>query len=72
MEKFIEKNKETNANFSNIDFKCADVTKLNLESNRYIDYHNKSNKLHFFLVSECPDASAIFPLFAQIRIFVYW
>lgn len=33
MEKFIEKNKETNSRFSNIDFKCADVTKLNLDNN---------------------------------------
>jgi hypothetical protein len=38
MEKFIEKNKETNSRFSNIDFKCADVTKLNLDNNRYGDY----------------------------------
>ncbi|KAL4234230.1 hypothetical protein ACF0H5_005881 [Mactra antiquata] len=33
MEKFIQKNKEENGHFSNVDFKCADVTKLELESN---------------------------------------
>lgn len=33
MEKFIEKNREDNASFSNIDFRCADVTKLSLNDN---------------------------------------
>lgn len=36
MEKFIEKNRELNGKYSNIDFRCADVTKLNLDVNRYL------------------------------------
>jgi len=35
MEKFINKNREDNGHFKNIDFRCMDVTKLNLQSNRY-------------------------------------
>lgn len=36
MEKFIEKNRENNAEFSNIDFKCADVTKLSLDNSKWV------------------------------------
>lgn len=35
MEKFIERNKMNNARFSNIEYRCVDVTKLNLQNNRY-------------------------------------
>ena len=45
MQSFTDKNKETNgAKFSNIDFLCADVTKLELSEGRYI------NSIFFFIV----------------------
>ena len=34
MEKFISKNKALNAQYSNIDFRCADVTKRDLPENK--------------------------------------
>lgn len=36
MEKFVAKNKILNAEHPNIDFLCADVTKLDLPGDRYI------------------------------------
>ena len=36
MEKFISKNRAINSCHSNIEFHCADVTKLDLPDNKYV------------------------------------
>ena len=46
MQSFIDKNRKNNgAKFDNIDFVCADVTKLDLPEDRYVN-DDDCNKLY--------------------------